>query len=295
MQYSINKPIRMIELFGGYMSQSLALKYLGVDYESYKLSEWEKNAIAAAHAIHFPDDTTDYSKDLSKDELVKFLVEFGLSNDGKSPMDEKSVARKGENWLREVYNDIKATRNVGSILNIHAEDLEIIERDKYEYIMTYSFPCQDLSLAGKQKGMDKGSETRSALLWEVQRLLEECKEQNCLPNVLLLENVSQVHGKKNIENFNTWLSILEDLGYSNFWQDLNAKDYTVPQNRVRTFVVSILGDYEYEFPKPVELKKRLKDILEDEVDESYYINTEKADALIGTLIDKGVLPETRKE
>lgn len=138
--------------------------------------------------------------------------------------------------------------------------------------------------------MERGSGTASSLLWEIERILGELRERDELPDVLLMENVSQVHGTKNIDNFNTWLSFLEGLGYSNHWQDLNAKDYTVPQNRQRCFCISILGDYEYEFPKPVELKKRLKDVLEDEVDESYYINTEKAENLIGSLIDKGILP-----
>lgn len=147
--------------------------------------------------------------------------------------------------------------------------------------------------------MDIGSNTRSALLWEVGRILEECKEENCLPDVLLMENVPQVCGKKNIDNFNLWLSILKDLGYSSSYKILNAKDYGVPQNRKRCFCISTLGNYDYEFPEPVELKRRIKDILEDKVDDKYYINTERAEHLIGSLIDKGELPtisdETERE
>ena len=171
------------------------------------------------------------------------------------------------------YNAIHGTNfEPLDITQMHADDLEITDTEKYDYILTYSFPCQSLSVAGKQEGMAKGSGTRSGLLWEVERLLDECKE---LPQVLLMENVPQVHGKKNIEHFNKWIEFLESKGYSNYWQDLNAKDFGIPQNRNRCFMVSILGDYKYEFPKPVELDLRLKDMLEDEVDEKYYLDGSK--------------------
>lgn len=155
------------------------------------------------------------------------------------------------------------------ITKIHASDLEIRERESYIYIMTYSFPCQDLSLAGNMKGMTKGSGTRSGLLWEVERLLDECEE---LPQVLLMENVPQVIGKNNIEDFQSWRRKLESLGYSNFVQLLNAKDYGIPQNRNRCFMVSILGDYYYHFPNKMKLTLKLKDMLEDNVDEKYYLS-----------------------
>ena len=146
--------------------------------------------------------------------------------------------------------------------------------------------CQDLSVAGLGKGMSKGSGTRSGLLWEVERLLNEVDN---LPQVLLMENVPQVHCKKNMDDFQRWIQFLESKGYSNYWQDLNAKNYGVAQNRNRCFMVSILGNYKYEFPKPIELTKVMKDYLEDEVDEKYYINSEKAQKLIDTLIENGTL------
>ena len=96
----------------------------------------------------------------------------------------KEIARKNEQWKRTVYNNFKATNNIGSILNVNGNDLGIVDTDKYAYILTYSFPCQDLSLAGQKKLMAKGSGTRSSLLWEVERLLNECDE---LPQVLLME------------------------------------------------------------------------------------------------------------
>lgn len=168
------------------------------------------------------------------------------------------------------YNAIHGTNFATSdVTKITADDLGIVDTDSFTYILTYSFPCQDLSTAGKQRGMAKGTNTRSSLLWEVERLLNECVE---LPQVLLMENVIGVHGKKNIEHFNEWIRFLESKGYSSFWTDMNARDYKIPQNRNRTFMVSILGDYEYEFLKPFPLELRLKDLLEDEVDEKYYLS-----------------------
>jgi DNA (cytosine-5)-methyltransferase 1 len=168
------------------------------------------------------------------------------------------------------YNAIHGTKfETSDITKLTAKDLGIVDTDKYCYIMTYSFPCQDLSLAGKQKGMARGSNTRSGLLWEVERLLNECDE---LPQILLMENVTQVHGTKNKEHFQEWIDFLESKGYSNYWEDLNAKNYGIPQNRNRTFMVSVLGDYTYEFPQGFPLQLRLKHMLEECVDEKYYIS-----------------------
>lgn len=178
------------------------------------------------------------------------------------------------------YNAIHGTDFATSdITQITADDLGIVDTDKFCYLMTYSFPCQDLSLAGKQKGMAKGENTRSGLLWEVERLLNECDE---LPQVLLMENVTQVHGKKNIEHFNEWIDFLESKGYSNYWKDLNAKNFGIPQNRNRTFMVSILGRYTYEFPQEFPLQLRLKHLLEDYVDEKYYIDNDRIDKIVNS-------------
>ena len=149
--------------------------------------------------------------------------------------------------------------------------MEIEDVDEYDYILTYSFPCQDLSLAGKGKGMSDTS-TRSGMLWEVERILTECYELGTMPQVLLMENVPQVHGIDNVQDFNKWQLRLEELGYKNYFQDLIATDYGIPQTRNRCFMISILGNYSYTFPKPIPLKLKLKDMLEEEVDEKYYIS-----------------------
>lgn len=141
--------------------------------------------------------------------------------------------------------------------------------------------------------MSKGSGTRSGLLWEVERILTEIRDSNGeLPQILFMENVPQVHGKKNIDDFEKWLWFLESLGYTNYWKDLNAKNYGVAQNRNRCFMFSFLGNYSYDFPQPIPLEKKLKDYLEDDVDEKYYINNEKAEKLIKKLVDNGTLPTT---
>ena len=138
--------------------------------------------------------------------------------------------------------------------------------------------------------MSKGSGTRSGLLWEVERLLNEINE---LPQVLLMENVPQVISRKNMSDFHKWQEFLEDKGYTNYVEILNAKDFGVAQNRERCFMVSLLGQWNYKFPQPIPLTKTMKDYLEDEVDEKYYINSEKAQKLIQRLMESGQLEENR--
>lgn len=200
--------MRVLELFGGYGSQALALENLGYDFTS-DLCEIDKYAIQAYNQIH------------------------------------------GE------------TFNYGDICSIDETKLP------YYDLITYSSPCQDFSQAGKQAGGEKGSGTRSSLLWECERIIRAVK-----PKYLLMENVKALTSKKFMPLFAKWLNTLEELGYKNWWKVLNAKDYGVPQNRERVFVVSILGGGNYQFPDPIPLTKRLKDVLEQNVDEKYYLSDE---------------------
>lgn len=179
------------------------------------------------------------------------------------------------------------------IRDVHACDLNITERDKFQYLLTYSFPCTDLSIAGNMDGMTKGSGTRSGLLWEVERILKECGEN--LPQFLFMENVPQVHGEKNIQDFANWVSFLDSLGYKSKWADLNAKDFGVAQNRERCFMVSWLdSDVVFYFPKPIPLTKTVRDYLDDDVAEKYYLDTEKAQRLIENLVETGTLERERE-
>ena len=130
-------------------------------------------------------------------------------------------------------------------------------------------PCQDFSLAGKQAGGDKDSGTRSSLMYETIRIVEKLK-----PKYVIWENVKNLLSKKHRHNFDAYLETMEQLGYTNYYQVLNAKDYLTPQNRERVFTISIRKDINkiFTFPPKQELKLKLKDMLEDEVDEKYYLS-----------------------
>lgn len=171
------------------------------------------------------------------------------------------------------YNAVHGTDfAVSDITKIHADDLAVTDTDKYCYIMTYSFPCTDLSKAGRQEGMSRDSKTRSGLLWEVERLLKEMDE---LPQILLMENVPDVLSERFVKDFAEWIAFLDALGYTSKHAVLNAKDYGIPQNRERCFMVSWQGDYFYNFPAPVKLTTRLADLLEKDVDERYFLREQE--------------------
>ena len=264
----IAKPIRLIELFAGIGSQFKALKVLTQNVESYKICEWAYNSYCSYNAIHIKD-YKDYSNGLTKEQLIEKVK--GTSLNYNEPLTDKQLASKPLEWLKNAYNNIVATHNLVNIMEIHGKDLEIVDTDKYEYIMTYSFPCQDLSLAGKRLGMgvsQKDGGTRSGLLWEVERILDELENK---PQILLMENVPEVIGEKNIDDFHKWENKLEQLGYKNYVEILNAKDYGIPQNRKRCFMVSVLGEYAYNFPIKFKREYRLKDLLEKTVDKKYYL------------------------
>lgn len=149
-------------------------------------------------------------------------------------------------------------------------DIRKIEELPDADLWTYSFPCQDISVAGKGAGIKEG--TRSGLLFEVERLLRVASEKGTLPKYLLLENVKNLVSKKFKADFDKWLDFLSELGYTNYWKVLNAKDYGIPQNRERVFCVSIRGKHEpFVFPKPKELTIRLRDMIDEMVDEKFYL------------------------
>lgn len=149
-------------------------------------------------------------------------------------------------------------------------DIRKIEELPDADLWTYSFPCQDISVAGKGAGIKEG--TRSGLLFEVERLLRVASEKGTLPKYLLLENVKNLVSKKFKADFDKWLDFLAELGYTNYWKVLNAKDYGIPQNRERVFCVSIRGEHKpFVFPKPKELTIRLRDMIDEMVEEKFYL------------------------
>ena len=248
------KKIRVFEAFAGVGSQRMALRNLGVNFEVVGIAEIDVDAIISYGAIHYGElnkdiENIEEERQVLKDKNVGFDFKVG-----KSKLD-----RMKKDKLKYLINANKVSKNFGDISKINPNDLPDMD------LFTYSFPCQDLSIAGKQAGL--GEETRSGLLYECEKVIEVKR-----PKYLLLENVKNLVGKKFKNDFDKWLEYLEGLGYKNHWKVLNAKDYGVPQNRERVFAVSILEEKEFEFEQPKELKIRLKHLLEKNVDEKYYIN-----------------------
>lgn len=189
------------------------------------------------------------------------------------------------------YNAIHNTNFIPQdIKQWHGNDLGVIDTDKFEYILTWSWPCQSNSCAGKGGGFKKGSGTASSIVWEVERLLSECETK---PQVLLMENVCQCRTGKNKEDFDLVCKSLENMGYTHYLFDLNAKDYNIPQSRKRCFMVSLYNtDKEFVIPETIPLKHKVRDYFEPDVDESFYIAKEKAEPLIKDLVERGEIKTT---
>lgn len=160
-----------------------------------------------------------------------------------------------------------ASYNAMNGTNFEPQDICTWNKDIEVDLIMHGSPCQDFSLAGKQAGGDEGSGTRSSLMYETIRIVEKLK-----PKYVIWENVKNLLSKKHRHNFDAYLETMEQLGYTNYYQVLNAKDYGIPQNRERVFTISILGNESYVFPQTQELELKLKDILEEEVDEKYYLS-----------------------
>jgi DNA (cytosine-5)-methyltransferase 1 len=165
---------------------------------------------------------------------------------------------------------VDESMNLGDITKINETKLP-----KNINLITYGFPCQDISLAGKQKGLfnEDGTQTRSGLFFDALRIIKATQ-----PRMAIAENVKNLTSKKFTEQFKLVLDSLEEVGYNNYWKVLNAKDFGIPQNRERVFIVSIrkdIDDGKFIFPDGFPLEKRLKDMLEDEVDEKFYLDSTK--------------------
>lgn len=167
--------------------------------------------------------------------------------------------------------------------NFEPQDITKWDKDVEADLIMHGSPCQDFSIAGKQAGGDEGSGTRSSLMYETLRIVAKLK-----PKYVIWENVKNVLSAKHRPNFDAYQKRMEQLGYINFYQVLNAKDYGVPQNRERVFTVSIrrdkkmsgLSDPQFEFPEKQPLGKRLKDVLEEKVDEKYYLSDEQVASFV---------------
>lgn len=192
---------------------------------------------------------------------------------------EKALERQGIEYQLVNYCEIdKYASKAYSLIHNVSEQMnlgDITKIDTFELdddidIITHGSPCQDFSVAGKQAGGDEGSNTRSSLMWNTVDIVKHVR-----PKVVLWENVKNLLGKKHRHNFDSYIQIMDELGYNSYYQVLNAKDYGIPQNRERVYTISIRKDIDsgdFKFPEPFELKLRLKDMLESTVEEKYFLS-----------------------
>src|SRR5574344_1183283 len=285
--------ITMIELFSGIGAQKEGTDLTGVfDCKVVATADIEKDAMVSYAAIH--DGLTnemvkEYSDYPSEEQMRKELMDKNIGFDFKKGTNP--IARVSGEKLKKYYLAMIISKNLGDISKI--AELPLAD------FWTYSFPCQDISVAGKQAGIVQG-ETRSGLLYEVERLLTRAKESDTLPKYLLLENVKNLVGKQFKEKFDDWISRLDELGFNTYWSVVNAKDCGIAQNRERVFAVSIRKDVDtkqFEFMKPFDLGLRLRDFLDTDVDEKYYLSQEIQDRLQITdeTFEKNVVGTTKGE
>lgn len=263
----MKKKYRIVEFFSGIGSQARALKNIGFDYEVQATCEWDMHAFIAYDAIHNSTDKIKEAEELSKEELCEKLKAYVLSNNGKEAMSFKTLSTYSTEVLRRLYSAIERTRNFVDISHVRGEEMP----DNTD-ILTYSFPCQDLSNVGAfhgyNKGIDKNSGSRSSLLWQVGRILSEMKDNGKeMPRYLVLENVPTLLSERHVGNFNLWIEELENLGYISKYFQLNAKDFGIPQNRPRLLMLSVfVGDDKRRKELVI---KYFKDVTSDEIVNRY--------------------------
>lgn len=302
-----NKTFSMIELFSGIGAQERALRQLKIPYRIINTCDCDKDAVLSYAAMRFDiDKATKEYQFPTQDKMIEELQNKGFGYDfmkGKHTITSRTPINK----LKKYYIADKLSNNLG--------DISKVERLPYADIVTYSFPCTDLSVAGRGEGMVNKcscgyswpidfsnnseslicpscgakvqSSTRSGLLGQVQRLLAVSKKENTLPKYLLLENVKNLVGKKFKPQFDAWIRWLDSIGYNTYYQVLNSKNFGIPQNRERIFALSIRKDVDngnFKFPEQIPLTTRLKDILEKTVDEKYYLSGDKVESILANFI-----------
>lgn len=302
-----NKTFSMIELFSGIGAQERALRQLKIPYRIINTCDCDKDAVLSYAAMRFDiDKATKEYQFPTQDKMIEELQNKGFGYDfmkGKHTITSRTPINK----LKQYYIADKLSNNLG--------DISKVDRLPYVDMVTYSFPCTDLSVAGRGEGMVNKcscgyswpidfsnnseslicpscgakvqSSTRSGLLGQVQRLLAVSKKENTLPKYLLLENVKNLVGKKFKPQFDAWIRWLDSIGYNTYYQVLNSKNFGIPQNRERIFALSIRKDVDngnFKFPEQIPLTTRLKDILEKTVDEKYYLSGDKVESILTNFI-----------
>lgn len=235
----MKKIYNIVELFSGIGSQARALKNIGININVQATCEWDLHAFIAYDAIHESYEILPEVESLNKKQLLAILSKYTLSNNGKEPMNYLTLRGYSEIVLRRMLSAIKRTRNLVDISRVHGEQMP----DNTD-ILTYSFPCQDLSNVGAfhgyNKGIDIDSGSRSSLLWQVGRILTEMKNLGkVLPRYLIMENVPTLLSPRHKENFEKWINELEEIGYVSKYMPVNARNYGLPQNRPRLLMMSV--------------------------------------------------------
>lgn len=265
--------LRKVEGFAGYGSVNIIMEMLGIEVENVGTLEIDPDAIiayAAANQMFDPPYECDY------EYIKEHLMDKNIGWDFKK--EKSSIPRMKKDKLELLYSAVRGQKCMGDISLINGDDVPDVD------FFSYSFPCQDISVAGKGAGLDEDSETRSSLLWQCKKVIK-CKR----PRYLLMENVKNLIGKKNKPNFDKWCEWLESQGYNNYYKVINGKFCGVPQNRERVFMFSILKEFDdgqFEFQEDFDSGIRLKDILEDQVDEKYYLDVAKSEKLIRGYVER---------
>lgn len=298
--------ITMIELFSGIGAQERALRQLGIPYEVINTCDCDKDAVLSYAAMRNDFDNELYYYEFpSQEQMIEELQAKNIGYDfqkGKHTITSRTPIHK----LKEYYLADKLSKNLG--------DISKVDRLPYADIYTYSYPCTDLSVAGKGEGMVNKCEkcghtwpinfehpevnnlcfncgnidiqsTRSGLLGQVQRLLTVSYNEHTLPKYLLLENVKNLVGKKFKPQFDAWINWLDLIGYNTHYKVINSKHMGIPQNRERIFAISIrkdIDDGSFKFPEQIPLTTRLKDVLEKNVDEKYYLPDERIEKILNS-------------
>ena len=264
---------RVVELFSGIGSQAAALNNIGLNIDVVATSEWDIQAFIAYDYIHNGKHISKDIKKLERDELLTRLSSYSLSKDGKTPMKKQSLSKYSDDRLKTILSSIENTKNLVDISKVKGSQMPS-DID----ILTYSFPCQDLSNVGAfhgyLKGIDKNSGSRSSLLWEVGRILKEInKSKKNMPRYLVMENVPTLLSERHIKNFNMWKKDLKKLGYISKEFKLNAKDFGIPQHRPRLLMLSVYVGKDKNKIKAVDdyfKKTTVESIVKDFEESKYY-------------------------
>jgi len=278
MNYTYN----LVELFSGIGSQAKALKNIGCTVNTLGTCEWDLHAFIAYDAIHSSSEVPADIMKMSKEDILENLSRYTLSNSGKEKMEFKTLKTYSIDTIRRIYTAIQRNNNFVDVSSLQGSNMP----DEID-ILTYSFPCQDLSNVGAfhgyNKGIDKDSGSRSSLLWQVGRILKEMRDDNrSMPRYLLLENVPTLLSERHKSNFETWINDLEELGYISKYFHLNASSFGLPQNRPRLLMISVfVGDdlIKRERVKEFFCSKSEADVIEEYKVSKYYRKIEIKDLL----------------